>query len=141
MARKIAFTIFGSPTGKARPRFARRGKKVVVFTPEATANFETLVKWSFANEVKLEAPFDGQVEIEVYSYFAKPKSWSKKKMSTVPAPPVLVKPDVDNLLKAVLDGLSGVAYLDDRQVWKATVTKEYSNLPRTVVTIWLGEGY
>lgn len=33
------------------------------------------------------------------------------------------KPDIDNILKALLDGLNGVAYLDDKQVIAINISK------------------
>ena len=47
------------------------------------------------------------------------------------------KPDIDNLLKFVLDGLTGVVYRDDEQVVQLTVEKLMDTIPphdgRTVV--------
>ena len=45
------------------------------------------------------------------------------------------KPDIDNLLKAVLDALNGKAYHDDNQIVEISAKKLYSNEPRTVVFI------
>ena len=38
------------------------------------------------------------------------------------------KPDVDNLEKAMLDILSGILYTDDRQVWRTSSKKVYTNV-------------
>lgn len=45
------------------------------------------------------------------------------------------KPDIDNLLKAVLDALNGKAYHDDNQIVDISAKKLYSNEPKTVVFI------
>jgi hypothetical protein len=45
----------------------------------------------------------------------------------------VVKPDLDKLMRAVLDSLTGVIYVDDSQVVKAEPTKDYG--PRESVTI------
>ena len=37
---------------------------------------------------------------------------------------IIKKPDSDNIAKVVLDALNGVAYIDDKDVVKLTVTKE-----------------
>ena len=37
----------------------------------------------------------------------------------------MTTPDVDNILKIVLDGLNGVAYADDSQVVEAACRKHY----------------
>lgn len=43
-----------------------------------------------------------------------PKSWSRKKKSIMDGQGCTSKPDVDNLLKALLDAL----FLDDAHIWK-----------------------
>lgn len=45
------------------------------------------------------------------------------------------KPDIDNVVKAVLDALNGVAYRDDTQVVELHVRKSYSEKPRVEVSI------
>ena len=45
------------------------------------------------------------------------------------------KPDIDNVIKAVLDGLNGVAYADDSQVVALSASKCYSDDPRVVVIV------
>ena len=35
------------------------------------------------------------------------------------------KPDLDNLVKSVLDGLNGIAYVDDNQIIDIEARKEY----------------
>ena len=45
------------------------------------------------------------------------------------------KPDVDNILKIVMDGLNGIAYPDDKQITDAHVKKRYSSEPRVEVVL------
>ena len=45
------------------------------------------------------------------------------------------KPDIDNIMKAVLDALNGVAYYDDSQVCKVNFMKMYSEDPRLKILI------
>ena len=40
----------------------------------------------------------------------------------------VVKPDLDKLIRALLDGLTGVAWVDDSQVVSITAQKEYAEL-------------
>ena len=61
----------------------------------------------------------GPVKVVVIIYKALPKGAPKSR----DAEPYTQKPDVDNVLKAVLDGLKGVAYLDDAQVVETHVYK------------------
>lgn len=48
-----------------------------------------------------------------------PKSWSKKKHVEMNGKPHQQKPDVDNLLKALMDAV----FKDDCKVWNVTVSK------------------
>lgn len=40
------------------------------------------------------------------------------------------KPDIDNILKVVLDGLNGIAYEDDKQVTMTQCKKVYADTTR-----------
>lgn len=45
------------------------------------------------------------------------------------------KPDIDNIVKAVLDALNKVAYRDDTQVVELQVRKQYSERPRLEICL------
>jgi Holliday junction resolvase RusA-like endonuclease len=38
--------------------------------------------------------------------------------------PSALRGDTDNYIKSIMDGLNGAAYVDDKQVYKITVTKK-----------------
>ena len=63
----------------------------------------------------------------VRAVFEVPKSYSKKRREwcLTGCEKPTVKPDVDNLCKVICDALNGLAYLDDKQIVKLTITKEY----------------
>ena len=69
-------------------------------------------------------PIETSVAISIEFFFEIPSSWSKKKKEA--AGWHTSKPDIDNLIKGVLDGLNGVAYKDDMQVVKISARKQYS---------------
>ncbi|MDR2209373.1 MAG: RusA family crossover junction endodeoxyribonuclease [Azoarcus sp.] len=130
----ILFTVPGHPVGKARPRFTRSGH---AYTPEKTASFENLVKLAAKNAMRDLAPIEGSVSAEVISSFPVPASWSKKKRQAALNGEVMptVKPDADNVAKAVLDAINGICYADDSQVVTLHIEKRYSATPLTVVRI------
>lgn len=113
--RRVAFTVPGDVTGKARPRFARKSGKV--YKPKKSAEYEELVVAMY-RETGCE-PFCGPVSVKVDIYRALPKTTPKK----VASEPDTHKPDADNVLKIVLDALNGVAYHDDSQVVVVQATK------------------
>lgn len=47
----------------------------------------------------------------------------------------IIKPDTDNIIKAVLDALNGLAYEDDSEVVSVTAKKYYSAEPRVEVAL------
>ena len=71
------------------------------------------------------------VEIWITAVFPKAKT-SKKEYPTI-------KPDIDNIQKAVFDGLNGIAYNDDKQILTAVIHKTFCKLdgeePRLLVAV------
>ena len=45
------------------------------------------------------------------------------------------KPDSDNIIKIILDGLNGVCYHDDAQICRVIFEKKYAEIPETKITI------
>jgi crossover junction endodeoxyribonuclease RusA len=67
------------------------------------------------------------VRVEVCCFFARPKHTNKKIQCKT------TKPDVDKLLRAVLDGLTGIAFDDDSQVVDARVFKYFGSPERVEI--------
>lgn len=129
------FEIPGQPRGKGRPRFARRGEHVTTYTDDKTAAYENLV--ALAYKAAGGELIEGTVEIGVNMYHLIPKSKSKSDKARMLSGDIrpMTKPDIDNCLKAILDGLNGVAFMDDKQVVDAMVRRWYATEPRVVVFI------
>lgn len=136
---RVAFTIPGDPVGKGRPRFARVGNFVKAYTPKKTQTYEDIVRYHALEAWQGRALLDGApIQLDVHCYIAVPASWSKKKRAAA-----LVfgglrpigKPDADNFLKLVADALNGVIYRDDSAIWDARVTKQYSEVARTEISM------
>lgn len=73
---------------------------------------------------------DSPIEIDMTFAFVRPKSVSVKKR-----PYHTVKPDVDKLVRAVLDALTNVAYRDDSQVVRINANKIYDESEYIEVTV------
>lgn len=78
---------------------------------------------------------DKPIKIKIKAYFEPPKSTSKKKYKELIGQSYTKKPDIDNIAKAILDGLNGIAYTDDNQVSDLEVQKIYGERARTEVEI------
>mgnify|MGYP006283744691 CR=1 FL=1 len=70
-----------------------------------------------------------QKGVEVYLTFI------LKKPKTVTREEPFIRPDIDKLSRAVLDGLTGVAYEDDEQVVKLQASKEYGETEGVTIRI------
>ena len=141
MNRKIEFFVPGTPVGKGRPRAARRGAGVVMFTPEKTAGYEALVAATAAAALACDALahqlLDGPLEAVLEMRFPAPASWSKAKRARALAGAEwhTSKPDADNVAKAILDACNGVVFRDDAQVVVLIATKAFSEEPGVRVVI------
>lgn len=125
----MIFIVNGKPQGKARARTVRNKYtgKVHSFTPEKTASYEELIRWSYKSAGGVYHA-DKMLEIYIAAYFPIPKSYSKKKQAERNDGDIrpTTKPDCDNIIKIVLDALNGVAYYDDKQVVCVSCNKFYA---------------
>lgn len=122
----MEFIVEGEPQGKARPRFSRRSG--TVYTPAKTAKYEKEIRQAFLDAGGKMIPAGSYVAVTVDAYFRIPKSYTKRKRleceHNIIRPDK--KPDIDNVLKVVLDALNKVAYKDDKQVIGVICRKWYS---------------
>lgn len=124
------FTIEGRcPTKGSTKSFAHPSTGKIVTLP-MNANLKqwtTDARWQArAAKVPMIYKPDG-VAMYVRVEFVKPKTAKQ----TTPS----VRPDIDKLLRAVLDALTNVAYQDDSQVVSVTTAKVYGPSERVIVTI------
>lgn len=127
-------TIPGEPKGKARPVVV----KGHAFTPKNTVLYENLIKTEYERQCEGEFYEKGvPIGLNVCAFFSIPKSVSMVKRAEMLCGGVrpTKKPDADNLLKTIADGLNGIAFYDDAQIVMAHVEKFYSERPRVEVTI------
>ena len=124
------FEIPGEPVAKERHRKGKNGNE---YTPKKTKDFEALValKYKQANGKKHLGP----VAISVTVWYEIPKSWTKKRKAEALLKPHTQIPDLDNVVKSVLDGLNEVAWDDDKQVSRISASKFWNNAPPKTVVI------
>ena len=75
------------------------------------------------------------MSLDVTFYMPVNKSLSKKKKLETYGQRHTKKPDIDNLLKMVLDRSSGILYDDDNNIAEVTTRKIYSSYPRIELSI------
>ena len=107
--------IEGQPVPKGRPRL---GKKI--YTPKRTREWEQYV---FYSARKLGGPLEGALKIDIV-FFMKQRIKKPQKIGEYH----IFTPDLDNLVKALLDGLAPL-YNDDSQLAEVNARKIYSCCP------------
>lgn len=127
----IRFIVPVKPVGKARPRFTRRanGKGIRSYNAQVTEEGEILLHcmaiWGD------RPPITGAFMISGEFVFARPKSHfgtGRNSGKLKPSAPLYhtSKPDVDNILKIILDALQGIIFMDDSQCIRADCRKRYA---------------
>ncbi len=131
----ICFTVFGRPVpqGSTRAFIPKGWRRAVITTDNAKLKpwrqqlSQTVIGLGvdvFAKHVAVQVSLD--------FYFERPPSVSAKKR-----PAMTTKPDIDKLIRAVFDALTGTLVTDDAQIMKCHTTKHYG-LPERV-EIRIGE--
>lgn len=145
----IVFSVEGNPRGKQRPRMARRGRRTITYTPQETLEYERRIRESFLlSSLKEELPLRGKLAIEVVAVFPRTKALSfQYKNGTYKHGRErffhAVKPDADNVLKCVLDGIGDYIEGGDSRVVHAVITKVYAGVDEnagTHIKLWNVEG-
>lgn len=109
------FEYYGPVMGQARPRFTRAGR---VYDPLAMKRYKTAIAEAWREQVGER--FEGvPLVVSVHAYKPLPKRTPKR----VTRKAWTAKPDADNIGKAALDALNGVAWGDDSQVVRFEVVK------------------
>ncbi len=133
----ITMTIPGIPQGKGRHRSrlakTKAGKTFIAHHSDPkTASYENQIGWIGKLAMAGQKPWTGAVAMTLYAGVPIPASWSKKKQADALAGRIFPqsKPDLDNIEKAVLDGLNGIVFIDDAQVTDVEKSKRYDANPR-----------
>lgn len=133
---RILFTVPGQPVGQGRPRFARRGKYVATYDPKKSRNYKSLVTMC-CQRAYSGKPIDCPTEVHISAYFEVPKSYSKKRREEclIGHEFPTKKPDIDNIIKGILDAMNGVAYADDKNIICIQAMKWYAKVPKVEVEV------
>jgi len=121
------FEVNGKVVGKGRPRVNSYTGNI--YTPNNTKAYEELIKEYFLVSNKgFTNIISNRVSIRIIAYLKVPKSAKKdevqKMLSNEISP--LKKPDIDNIVKVVLDALNKFVINDDIQVSKIEAEKRYA---------------
>ncbi len=130
-----SLTVFANPIAASRPSVTRWS----TYYKEPYNGYKSFFRGKVIESMPENslALFDASVALKMHVIFEMniPKSYSKKKRLSLVGTYVIKKPDTDNLIKSVQDGLNGIVYHDDSQIANVNATKIYSLEPKTIITI------
>lgn len=134
----LSFFAPGKPQGKARARSVRTANgKISHYTPQKTRTYEGLIRTQALTSMGMERPTRRPVKLMLLINYEIPITWAKWKIQAALEGRIVptVKPDSDNVTKAVKDALNGVAWHDDCQVVLTEVQKQYSTTPGVLISV------
>ena len=129
----ITFTVPGDPVPQPRPRVSTRGGFARAYVPSTHPVHSYRTSLAVAARDAGLGTTGEPLNVVIDAVFVRPKSHLRKS-GVKPDAPVLPRPDVDNIAKAVLDALQDVMG-DDSLVARLVVEKSYGTEARTTVRI------
>lgn len=117
------FTLYGTPTALARPRFSKLSRKV--YDPQAYQKSKDIFQLQTQHSIH-EDLFTKPLHLDVTFYM--PIPLHKKRKNNLYH---YCKPDLDNLVKWANDIGNGILYIDDSLICSINARKIYSDEPRT----------
>jgi crossover junction endodeoxyribonuclease RusA len=132
----IEFEVPGVPApqgSKTRTRFGMREDN------PATRPWRAAVAWEATRAMDGITPIGGPAELHVVFFFPRPKSHfgtgrNADQLKAVAPAYCTSKPDIDKLLRAIGDAVTGICVRDDSQFVKVTGLKVYGT-PKAAVLI------
>lgn len=121
---------------------AMKGAFVSTYTDSDTVANENRIAAIARAAMRGIKPMEAPLEVLIELRMQIPVSWSKKKRVAASEGKVRAtkKPDIDNVVKSILDASNGIVWVDDAQVVVITVRKLYHAEPCVVIAVREVEG-
>ena len=129
------FEIIGEIKGKARPRLNTYTGSI--YTSKETKDYEKLIKQYFIIKYPRYIPLENRIYVKIVAYLNIPKNTTKKNRDLIDQGVLspTKKPDIDNIVKIILDALNKIAFKDDNQITKLEIEKFYAEEEKVYVKI------
>jgi Holliday junction resolvase RusA-like endonuclease len=138
LATSVTFSVPGKPGGKARPRLNRHTGQI--YSPDAKGFQQKVSEYALGagcQRIEVDVP----VRLTVLVFRRMPRGWSTKRMGRSFHKGAPHTPDLVNIVAAVADGLTGIAYHDDRQVASIGSDHVWDDHDETSITVEPWEGW
>lgn len=132
---KYEFEVPGGIKGKGRPRV--NSYTGMIYTPTTTKDYECLVEQYFLLKYPKFKPLEGRVSVNITATFGIPKSTKKQDIEPMLGNSIspTKKPDIDNIVKIILDAMNKFAFKDDTQITKLNIEKIYGSEEKVSISI------
>lgn len=130
----IKFTCYSRPEPQGSSRaFVVKGRAIITSANKNLKSFRqqvSIAAITVMNEGKHELiPKKIPVDLTVTFFFKRPASKSKNAF-------MVVRPDLDKILRAIGDSLTGICFDDDSQITDVCASKRYGDPERTEIEVW-----
>ena len=121
-----------APQGSTRA-FVRENRAVVVHANKNTMPWRKLVSDIIIEEMDKwcpdHTPNKDPYKVTITFVMPPPKRLGRRR------PPHITKPDLDKLVRAILDAATGLVWIDDSQVTDISATKQYGDTTGALIRI------
>ncbi|MDQ7231090.1 RusA family crossover junction endodeoxyribonuclease [Staphylococcus haemolyticus] len=121
---------YEAPIGSPRPRFRNTGRFVQTYMPASYTKHKDFIREQMPNVL-----LNGNLKVTLSFYFKVPKSWSNRKKLLAIGQYKRTKPDIDNLIKTVLDAANDHLWKDDNQIVEIHSFKQYAEEPKIILEV------
>jgi len=116
----------------------KRGNRQFIGNSDKSITYKNILKTLVMAEMYQKERIDGMVKVNILFRYKLPQSASKEDRDRVESGMAIrkaTKPDVDNILKQLLDAMNGIVYTDDSQIVEIKASKWYSKKDEVIITI------
>ena len=132
----MTLTIEGEAVPQGRPRFTRNGH---AYDPERSREYKEKVALAASLAMRGEQVFPRETPLRciITVWKQMPKRFNQRQRALAKAEILrpTVKPDIDNMAKAITDAMNGIVYADDSQIVELVCGKYYDDKPGVIVTV------
>jgi Holliday junction resolvase RusA-like endonuclease len=148
MSRSVCFCLSGVPIGQGRvrsrlvrPDDPRKPEFIQHYPAPASIQYQRAIAKVARIAMGPRPLLQGALKLVIVAVFPVPPSWPAAERKAALAGYIrhAVRPDADNIGKAVMDALKGIAWKDDTQVADLVVAKWYGPPPQLGIEVSIAE--
>ena len=125
----MKYILHGDPIALQRPRFIRG------YVVDFQSQEKMLDGIQIRKQYGLNEPLIGPIMADITFFMRMPKSYSDRKRDRLRDTPHYQKPDLDNMIKYILDVCNGILYKDDALISEIHARKIWADLGKTEITL------